>query len=80
MRFAIVAVHESVVGTERTWSDVRVASAFGGKADAGPRGPQVSFLPQANILMAAECADTGVVVLEENVPPIPPCQMVSYGL
>jgi hypothetical protein len=37
------AVHESVVGTKRTWRDVRVESAFGGKAEVGLRGRQVSF-------------------------------------
>jgi hypothetical protein len=33
MRQVFAAVHESVVSTKRTSSDVRLESAFGGKAD-----------------------------------------------
>ena len=31
------------IGTSRTWRDVRLESAFGGKAEVGLRGRQVSF-------------------------------------
>jgi hypothetical protein len=33
MTMLCAAVHESVVGTFRTWRDVRPESAFGGKAE-----------------------------------------------
>jgi len=33
----------SGIGTFRTWRDVRVESAFGGKAEVGLRGCQGSF-------------------------------------
>jgi len=33
----------SAAGTKQTWPDVRLESAFGGKAEAGRRGRQVSF-------------------------------------
>src|SRR5260370_3542364 len=35
------AVHESVAGTKRTWPDVRLGSAFGGRAGVEFRGRQV---------------------------------------
>jgi hypothetical protein len=38
----LVALHESPVGTFRTWRDVRLESAFGGRAEVGFRGGQVS--------------------------------------
>ena len=40
------AVHESVVGTKRTWCDVRSESALRGKAEVGFRGRQVGFWTQ----------------------------------
>ena len=43
MKQLIVAVHESVVGTKRTWRDVRLESALGGIAEVGLRARQVSF-------------------------------------
>jgi hypothetical protein len=43
MRSIIVAMHESLVGTFRTWRDVRLESAFGGRAEVRRRGRQVSF-------------------------------------
>jgi hypothetical protein len=43
MKPLIAAVHESVPGTIRTWRDVRVESAFEGKAEVGLRGRQGSF-------------------------------------
>ncbi len=35
------AVHESPYGTFRTWPDVRLESAFGGRAEVGLWGRQV---------------------------------------
>jgi hypothetical protein len=43
MMLLFAAVHESLVGTFRTWRDVRVESVFGGIAEVGLRGRQVSF-------------------------------------
>src|SRR5258706_16314051 len=43
------AVHESPVGTFRTSRDVRLESAFGGKAEVGFRGRQVCFGPRAEL-------------------------------
>ena len=37
------AMHESVPGTKRTWSDVRSESAFRGKAEVRHSSHQVSF-------------------------------------
>ena len=47
VRIAILfaAVHESPFGTKRTWRDVRLESAFGGKAEVGLQGRQDSFCP-----------------------------------
>jgi hypothetical protein len=39
----LAGVRMSVVGTFRTWRNVRVESAFEGKAEVGLRGRQVSF-------------------------------------
>jgi hypothetical protein len=41
VKLIIAAVHESLVGTNRTWCDVRYESAFGGKAEVGLRDRQV---------------------------------------
>jgi hypothetical protein len=37
------ALHESLHGTFRTWRDVRLESAFRGKAEVAFRGRQGSF-------------------------------------
>ena len=49
LQMPFAAAHESVSGTKRTWCDVRLESAFGGKAEVGFRDRQVSFLPGADI-------------------------------
>ena len=41
IRLAICAVHESLPGPKRTWRDVRLESAFGGRAEVEFRGRQV---------------------------------------
>src|SRR5260370_27814893 len=46
---AYLAVHESVVGTKRTSSGVRLESAFVGKAELGLRGRQGSFSPNCMV-------------------------------
>ncbi len=43
MTMLLAAVHESVVGTFRTSRDVRLESAFGGRAEVEFRGRQVCF-------------------------------------
>jgi hypothetical protein len=40
---ALANPEPSTHGTFRTWSDVRVESVFGGKAEVGLRGGQGSF-------------------------------------
>jgi hypothetical protein len=41
MMMLFAAVHESGCGTFRTWRDVRLESAFGGRAEVEFRGRQV---------------------------------------
>jgi hypothetical protein len=36
-----MSVATSEIGTKRTWPDVRLESAFGGRAEVGFRGGQV---------------------------------------
>ena len=50
-RFA--AAHESAVGTNRTWCDVRSESAFGGKAEVWLKGRQVRWDPERTSLFLA---------------------------
>ncbi len=46
MRSIIAAVHESLVGTNRTWCDVRSESAFGVKRKSGLRAVRSVVDPQ----------------------------------
>jgi hypothetical protein len=39
----------SLIGTNRTWRDVRSESAFGGKAEVGFRGRQVGFWHETDL-------------------------------
>jgi hypothetical protein len=41
MTMLFAAVHESLLGTKRTWPDVRLESAVGGRAEVEFRGRQV---------------------------------------
>src|SRR5712671_5384852 len=43
------AVHESEIGTFRTWRDVRLESAFGGKAEVGLWPVRSAFDPEPDL-------------------------------
>ncbi len=53
----------AAIGTKRTWRDVRLESAFGGKAEVGLTGRQVCFDPKqtSNVLIKETILEHGLV-------------------
>ncbi len=62
-----VAAHESVLGTFRTWRDVRHESAFGAKAEVRFRSRQVAFDPKATSLSKRADAAGDITMKKRHV-------------